>query len=216
MTLDQIRQRILADDEFVLEELKRIQLLFKMKQVIRYNEKRQVEIDSESVAEHVYGMQILNDYFLPLEQGDEYWNYTVIQQMTVYHDIDEIVTGDRLGFLKTEQDRLRERDAEKEIVSQLSLVTQDLIAKSLEQYNKQETVEARFVKAIDKIEPIFHLINDNGKRVMHKNGTTLSQHKMIKDKYVEPFPYIKRFNEVLTEHMLENGFFSLEDDKIVV
>ena len=180
-----------------------------MKKVIRYHHVRQEELDTESDAEHVYGMFAISDYFFPLEQNGS-WNYPRIQQMCLYHDIDEILTGDRIGYLKTDADRAKEYNAQQEVVKLLPYSIQTIANSCLAEYEKLETMEAKFVKAMDKMEPIFHLINENGKEIMRRNKTTLSQHKSIKDKYVSPFPYIKRFNEVLTEHMLANGYFAPE------
>ena len=62
--IDYNREKVLAD-------LNRLQYLYRLKEVIRYDEER-TEIDtSESVAEHVYGMFILTEYFLPLEDPDK-------------------------------------------------------------------------------------------------------------------------------------------------
>lgn len=209
MTSEETRKIILEDDQFVLEEMKKIQELFRMKKVIRYHHTREEVLDTESVAEHVYGMLILIDYFLPLEEvvGQD-WNYTRIHQMALYHDIDEILTGDLIGYLKTEADKAREYDAQKEVLELLPAILKERAANCLSEYDLQETTESKFVKAIDKIEPLFHLINENGKEICKQTGVTYSQSRSIKDKYVAPFPIINRFNEVLNTFMLAQGYFS--------
>lgn len=209
MTLEETRKRILENDEFVLSEMRKIQELYKMKSIIRYNHTRKEEIDTESDAEHVYGMFVLVDYFLPLESTGD-WDYVKIQQMALYHDIDEILTGDKIGYLKTDVDRAQEYNAQQEIVKMLPELMQEKVNMVLEEYEERETAEAKFVKAIDKIEPLFHLINENGKEILHRNKTTQSQSRSVKDKYVEEFPYIKRFNVILNQHMAENGYFAPE------
>ncbi|MEX2341189.1 MAG: HD domain-containing protein [Candidatus Paceibacterota bacterium] len=133
-----------------------------------------------------------------------------IQQMALYHDIDEIITGDRIGYLKTDADRAKEYDAQNEVLKLLPELSRTLASAALEEYELQKTVESKFAKAIDKIEPLFHLINENGKEICKQTGVTYSQSRSIKDKYVQEFPYIKRFNDVLNQHMLENGYFSSE------
>lgn len=208
MSLEELRKRILEDEEFVLSEMRKIQQLFRMKKVIRYHHTRDEVIDTESVAEHVYGMLALADYFLPLEGGD--WNYVRIQQMALYHDIDEILTGDRIGYLKTDADRAKEYNAQKEVLELLPDLLKERAASCLEEYELQTTIESRFVKAIDKIEPLFHLINENGKEICKQTNVTYSQSRSIKDKYVEEFQFIKRFNEVLSQFMLKEGYFAPE------
>ncbi len=210
MTLEETRKRILEDEDFVLQEFRQIQEIFRMKQVIRYHHTREEVIDTESVAEHVYGMMVLADYFLPLEQEEGAWNYARIQQMALYHDIDEILTGDRIGYLKTEADRAREYNAQQEVLKLLPQITREIAASCLLEYEEQKTVESRFIKAIDKVEPLFHLINDNGLEICRQNKVTYTQSRSIKDKYVKDFPYIRRFNDVLNEYMLEHGFFTPE------
>lgn len=211
MTLDETKQKILSDNAFILSELERIQVLFRMKQVIRYHHVREEELDTESVAEHVYGMLVLMDYFWTLEEvTNERWDYRRAVQLALYHDIDEILTGDTIGYMKTSVDREKEFIAQQEIVGLLSPFSQPHVRSVLEEYERQETVESRFVKAIDKIEPLFHLINENGKRICLRNKATHTQSRSIKDKYVSAFPCIKRFNEVLNRYMLANGFFTPE------
>lgn len=209
MTIAETRERILEDDEFILSELPKIQEIFKMKRVIRYHHSREEEIDTESDAEHVYGMFALADYFLPLET-DGTWDYAKVQQMALYHDIDEILTGDRIGYLKTAADRAKEYDAQKEVISLLPEILRTRASAALKEYEEQRTPEARFVKAIDKVEPLFHLINENGREILHRNKTTYAQNRSIKDKYVEEFPYLRRFNDVLGKYMLAQGFFAPE------
>jgi len=42
-----------------------------------------------------------NPYFLPLENPTGDWNKVAIYEMITLHDIDEIETGDTIGYLKT-------------------------------------------------------------------------------------------------------------------
>lgn len=210
MTIEETRKQILESDDFILAELEKIQVLYKMKQVIRYHHKREEEIDTESDAEHVYGMLALKEYFLPLENTG-HWNGERAYQIALYHDIDEILTGDRIGYLKTQSDRDQEFLAQQQVVTMLPASMQSDVRDLLQEYEEQKTIESRFVKALDKVEPLFHLINENGKEILHRNKTTVSQNRSIKEKYVAEFPYIKRFNEVLTNHMLENGYFAPEE-----
>lgn len=65
--LEQIRKNILESDEFVLSETGKIQYLYGLKHETRYIVERNEDVASESVAEHVYALHILADYFLPLE-----------------------------------------------------------------------------------------------------------------------------------------------------
>jgi 5'-deoxynucleotidase YfbR-like HD superfamily hydrolase len=207
MTVEETRALILTSDDFVLSEFFKLQELFKMKKVIRYHHERTEVIDTESVAEHVYGMFVLINYFLPLEDTQKQWDYETIVKTACYHDIDEIETGDTIGYLKTDADRAQEFGAQERVIAKLPEMLQEGVTELLKLYEHKTTPEAAFTKAIDKMEPFYHLINENGKKVIHENKTTAAQNASIKDQYVAGFPYISRFNQVLKQYMIANGFF---------
>lgn len=207
MTLEETRKRILEDDEFVLSELKKLQVLFEMKRVIRYHHTREEVIDTESVAEHVYGMLCITEYFLPLEDTEGVADKVKIQRMSQFHDIDEIETGDTIGYLKTKTDIERERLAQEAITKQLPDSLQLLVSAILDEYEQQNTFEAKFTKAIDKVEPVFHLFTENGLKICKELKPTKAQHQSIKDKYTKHFPCIYRFQKVTEDRMEEMGFY---------
>ena len=209
MTLEETRKRILEDDSFVLEETKRMQFLYQLKHEIRYARKRDVK-DTESVAEHVYGMMMLIEYFLPLEDLGSQWNESRIRRMALIHDIDEIETGDTIGYLKTESDRARELDSMKVVISKISEVLKSNFTDLANEYEKQETPEAKFVKAIDRIEPLFHIYSPEGKEILKQNKTTYNQSNSLKEEYVKDYPCIDRFNKIISKQMQTEGFFTPE------
>jgi 5'-deoxynucleotidase YfbR-like HD superfamily hydrolase len=195
-------------DQEVLEEVKKIQYLYALKQEIRYAETR--GDTTESVAEHIYGMHICAQYFLPLENPEGTWDKARIYEMITLHDIDEIETGDVIGYLKTESMLANEGNAARRVMEKSPLHMQAEMDKSIGEYEQQETIESRFVKAIDKIESCIHMHNDEGKKMLLLNGTTLAQHKSIKDTHTLLFPHIYRFNKAITTSMDARGFFTKE------
>ncbi len=211
MTLQETRKRILEDDEFVLSEVRKLQVLYVLKQEIRWARTRDVVEDTESVAEHVYGMFTLIEYFLPLEDSEEKWDREKIDRMALFHDIDEIETGDVLGYTKTEADRAHEREAMQRVITRLPETMRTKVIALTNEYEDQKSIESRFARAIDKMESSIHIYNDKGKEVVRANKTTYEQNKSIKDKYVEGFPYLKRFNKVIQNAMLDEGFFTPEE-----
>lgn len=195
-------------DEEIFEEVKKIQYLYGLKKEIRYGEIR-TEV-GESVAEHIYALHVLATYFLELENPSHDWDRAHIYEMITWHDMDEVETGDMIGYKKTEADRKREATAMQTVLEKVPSVIRERVTAVIEEYQNQATQEARFVKALDKIEPLFHLYNENGKRILLRNKTTLHDSRIIKDSYVEPFPYIKQFNEVLNMQMDKEGFYTKE------
>lgn len=196
----------LPTTEEVLDEVAKIQYLYQLKREIRYDQTR-INDDTESVAEHIYGMGILASYFLPLEDHKEEWNRSKIFETILWHDIDEVETGDMLGYLKTEQDIQAEREASLTLISKLPLHVAANVKELLQEYNDLTTIEARFVKAIDKIEPLFHLYNPAGKQTLLNNRTTIADSRRIKEQYIQDFSYIKHYCDVLHEIMIAEKFF---------
>lgn len=191
----------------VVCEVRKFQYLFQLKQVIRYNEQRSATDSTESVAEHIYGMQVLARYFLPLESKRYSFDEQEISQMILWHDIDEVEVGDMLGYKKTAADLKREEQAEQTVIEKAPDTLGSELQKVLAAYRDQATVEARFVKAIDKFEPLVQLYNEKGKRLIQHNGTTVEESLAIKTPYLEGFPDIKHFCLTLHTVMEEEGYF---------
>jgi len=196
----------------VLEEIKKLQFFNGLKHEMRYDQKRSTDDGADTVAEHVYGMHILFDYFWPLEDPEKHWDQAKMRLMINYHDLDEVVVGDVIGYLKTAEHKAAEVEAMKTVLESVPQSMRDMIAAIVEEYETRETTEAKFVKAIDKIEPVIQLLNDNGKELLHRMGTTREQHDSIKLPYFLPFPTIKAFYDVAIEKMDREGYFAKQVD----
>lgn len=207
MNFSELKEKLLTSEEFVVSELQKIQVLYVLKKEIRYDKERRSEADTESVAEHIYGMQCLIDYFLPLEDESGKWNRELIKNMAIYHDIDEILTGDTVSYWKTAEDVKNEQEAYATVIERLPESIQLHIEEVTNEYRAQTSPEAKFVKAIDKIEPVFELYSEEGKKTLHTLKTTPEQHLSVKAQYVEPFPVINRFNTVMHNRFLAEGYY---------
>ena len=210
MTIEETRKKILEDDEFVLAEIEKIRYAYKLKKEIRYAQKREGLIDTESVAEHIYGMYVITSYFLPLEDVRGEWDKQKILEMIVWHDVDELVTGGTVTHWKTESFLKQAEEAIPEAISNLPELLQEPISKLVEEYEVRESIEAQFVKAIDKGEPLFEMWDEFYKDILHRNGNTLENHWQYKRSYIENFPYLMRFVEVATKRLVQKGFFTAE------
>lgn len=208
--MTETRQKIFDSNDFVISELKKIQILYELKRIIRYDHKRNHEEHTESDAGHIFGMHCLIDFFLPLEDTEEKLDANRIRLMVQYHEIDEIVTGDKIGYQKTKAEVENERFVAEDVIVKLPEIMQQAIREALDEYDKQTTVEAKFAKAIDKIEPVFHLYNETGRKTLHYLKTTKEQHDRIKLPYLDNFPTIKRFAEVMSEQFKKEGFYTSE------
>lgn len=208
MTPHQIREKVLVDDTFVLAEVSRLQYLYSLQNIIRSGLTRSEIVKTESVAEHIFRMTVLISYFAKLEDLETKLDMRKVAQLTTWHDIDEIETGDIVGFLKTDADRAKEKDALAKVITQSPEFVKQEISDSISEYKTQQTLEARFVKAIDKIDPVIYFLNDNGKQVFTISPATKAQHCAIKEPYFVGFPYINRFHTTTLPIFEKRGFFS--------
>lgn len=190
-----------------MEDLKRLQYLYGLKKEIRYAQTRTQDDSTESVAEHIYGMHICAMYFLALENPGGSWDKVRIYEMMTVHDIDEVETGDVLGYLKNETMKAAEADAIRVVMEKSPVVMQSQMASLIDEYDVQVTPESRFVKAIDKIEPLVQCYNAAGKAIFHSNKTTEADSRTMKDKYTKDFPFIQKFSDVIQSAMVEEGIF---------
>jgi putative hydrolase of HD superfamily len=207
MTIEEIREKILTDDAFVLEELRKLQYLYGQQQVIRSNLTRTEDIMTESVAEHIYGLTVLAHYFSLLEELPEL-NLARVHELITWHDVDEIETGDTVAFLKTESHLNEAKAALDTVITKAPSILQTPVRDAQEEYKAQLTNEARFVKALDKIDPIFRFLNANGRKVFTVSPATKEQHCQVKEPYIKNYPYIKRFHEVTLPIFESEGYFS--------
>ncbi len=206
MTLEELTK------EKVLEETAKLQYLYGLKKVIRYDQNRHETDSTESVAEHVYGMMILAQYFLPLENSEGNWDRAKLYEMITLHDIDEIETGDVLGYTKTAETRALELEAMKRTIENAPVHMQKHMNRRVTEYEARESVESKFAKAIDKIEPLFQIFNEEGRAVLKRNKTTAEQSLRIKTPYIQDFPYIKRFAEVIHEELVNSDYYWKEGE----
>lgn len=201
MSIDQ-----LSDDDIVAE-VRKLQYLYGLKRVIRYAQSRTEEDTTESVAEHIYGMHILAQYFLTYEDPEEAWDHAKIFRMISLHDIDEIETGDEIGFLKTQAMRDNEAAAMQRVALRAPARMQSILHTAVVEYEVRKTHEALFVRAIDKFEPLVHLYSEQGILIHERLHTTIEKSRSIKDEHVRHFASIKRFTDVLHERMVQEGYF---------
>lgn len=194
-------------EAYVLNEIRKLQFFYGLKKEIRFGEKRTDELDFESVAEHVYGMFVMFEYFHPLEDTKCEWDVQKMKQMILFHDVDEVITGDKIGYEKTKEDREKESAAFEQVIESIPASMQQDVKDILLEYEKRETIESKFVKAIDKIEPTVHLLNDDGREQLHRINTTYKQNESIKLPYFHDFPTIKGFYLHAAAYMQRNGFF---------
>lgn len=202
--------------ERILEDVKQLQFLFKLKEVTRYNTPRDPADDSESVAEHLYGMQLLAQYFLPLEDPAGSLDHTRVYELITIHDFDEIITGDYVSYIKTDVHKEEAEAALQKVLASVPQHMQEKITGLAMEYEHQSTAEARFTKAIDKIEPLLQLFCEKGRGLCSRNKCTAEISLKIKSKYIEAFPFIKAFSLTVHQGLIDGDYYWREEKKDVL
>jgi 5'-deoxynucleotidase YfbR-like HD superfamily hydrolase len=205
MTIEEIRQKILTDDAFAISQLDTIATYFNLKHTPRWAHHR-TQDEVESVAEHIFGMHILIDYVTPLI--DEELDINLCKKYATWHDMAEAIVGDMTSVAKTEDHIKNEKEAEKQIVHDAPKQLASDFEHIFSTFDQRSTPEAKFTKAIDKIEPLFHLyfLKQKGGDI-HKKfdlGWPAEKYREYRKPYVEPYTLLKRFDDVLYE---ETKFF---------
>lgn len=103
----------------------------------------------ESVAEHIYGVQMLA-IAMVLEYGYDINLMKVIMMLAV-HELEEVVMGDIIPFeMALEEKKARGRAVVAKMLN--GLQDGEKIQRLFEEYYEQRTLEARFAKWCDKLE----------------------------------------------------------------
>ena len=194
-------------DKYVLKEVKALRVAYRMKRTLRYNTKRNFSVHSESVAEHVFALHFLALYFLKNENISHKLDFERISTLITFHDFGEIIHGDVPYHMKTKMDKKREAKDAKIIFASLPITLQKIATKNWQDYARQKSLEAKFVYALDKIEPLFELFDPINEHSMKR--LKFSYHDNFNRKFVatENFPIMRRFVEVLSENMLQRKVF---------
>ncbi len=194
-------------DKQILDIANKLHVAYKLKRTLRYSTKRNLKVHSESVAEHIFALFFLAEYFMQHEKIGPSLNIEKLHRMLLFHDFGEIKDGDIPYHLKTSDDEKRERLAAKEVFKSLPRPLQKISYDSWNEYESLSSPEARFAFAIDKIEPLFELHDPVNEKSMKQLKFTYDMNIVKKRKATEKFPVMRRFIEVLSNDMVKRHVF---------
>lgn len=197
-------------DKQIMDEGRALRRAYQLKRTLRYNTARDFTVHSESVAEHIFALLFLAEYFLPLEDPAGKIDYRTVLRMILYHDMPEITHGDIPYLYKTLAHEQREREAAAGVFASLPASMRQPAQEVWEIYEQRESPEALFVCALDKLEPVFELFDPINERTPIRLGQTYESHMGRKLAATENFPYMRRFVTVMSEDMLQRGLFKKE------
>jgi len=146
------------------------------------------EVFHESVPEHTYKMILMIDRLFDKLELD--LDYRKCIKLTLYHDICEIdLENDFDAYLTSQNDEMKsnKKELEHKKVQEISKKYQDeAIYELFKEYEDQITKEAKFIKAIDKLETTIRcIVGTKHAKLVNPEFTAL---------YCEP--YIKEFPEL--------------------
>jgi putative hydrolase of HD superfamily len=190
-----------------MQEIKKLKTLFLLKEVDRSF--CTVKNREESTAEHTYSTLMLAQYFLPKVNKTlkKKLNELNIMKMLLYHDIVEIEAGDT--YLYNEKLQIGKENKERKALLKMKSKLPIEIYKDFDvlwnAFELGKTKEARFCKAIDKLDPMIHNLDNKQEWLKAKISEKLVRDK--KQKYFEEFPILlKAFNDII-KYVKENKYF---------
>jgi len=143
----------------------------------------------ESVAEHCWRMSIMALAIAP--ELDEKIDLCKVLKMAAIHDLGEIAAGDVPAFDtkgKEEQQKI-----EKESMNELGKDFPDILS-LWQEAEECKTQEAKFVRALDKLEV---RIQHNESKMGRWNDIEFPRSQYVPDKWCEYDRFLKEFNELV-------------------
>ena len=140
-----------------MDELDYLKYLFKLKEVERVG--KAIKGRGESSAEHTWSSMMLAESFLKKVKGlDE----LRVLKLLMYHDLVEIEAGDTfiLDDSGDGEKEMRERESFEKMKEKIPPELVDEYTEMFEEYEACETKESKFARAIDKLEPMIHNLDD--------------------------------------------------------
>ncbi len=157
---------------------------------------------SENDVEHSFSLAMLawyinNTYKLGLN-SDKLFKYALA------HDLVEIYAGDTFFYQKDEQVLVDKQQKEEEAAHRIRGEYPEFneLHEIIEQYEKRGDEEAKFIYALDKVEPVLSIYQDKG-RTWRKDGVTLDMLKTMKLTKVAINPTIEKIFKELVRRLTE-------------
>lgn len=122
-------------------------------------------------------------------------NPYLVGEYSRIHDLVEVKTGDVITFSLTEEELAAKEAAEQKALEELLEELPPYTASLLREYEKQETLEARFVRAVDKLMPFVVDIVGQGSRLVHEQYKVNSQTE-LRDQHIKNHErFVRRFGD---------------------
>lgn len=170
----------------------------KLKQILRHSwlsDGRQ-----ESVAEHTWRMSLMAILLVP--ELERKVDLCKALKMIAVHDLSEVDTVDVPAFLKSK--RKKQKEIEKESMRKLKEKYDDPVIDEIYdlwwEYEEGKTPEAKFAKALDKVEL---RIQHNEADIKTWNNVEFPRALYVAEKFCEHDRFLKEFNESVVEESIK-------------
>jgi putative hydrolase of HD superfamily len=179
----------------------------KLKDVLRYNEKRNGA--KESVADHSWRLALMA--FTMAEELEISVDILKSIKLAIVHDVAESITGDIDAVLIMEGKVLKEEKKRKEIsaMEEIKKIAPEKVGLEIynlwDEYEKGETKEAKFIKALDKVETLMHLA-ESGCRTYDKPDLIPTYADKTVENFPELLPMLKIVKRKLKEEFIKGEF----------
>ncbi|MDD3808333.1 MAG: HD domain-containing protein [Candidatus Pacebacteria bacterium] len=127
-------------------------------------------------------------------------------KLCLVHDLAECITGDVDSFRITNKEITKEQKDEEEEKA-ITTLKKDFpdIGKEIynlwQEYQESKTIEAKYVKALDKLESLTHILSVN--YILVKDKLRAKHTATYADKAVEDFPQLKPILENIKKRLKE-------------
>lgn len=167
---------------------------------------------NENDAEHAWHMAIMA--YLLQEHSNEKIDIARVMLMCLIHDIVEIDAGDTYAYdaegLKTQKER--EEAAKERIYSLLPEDQKKDLCQIFEEFEANETAEAKFAHAMDNFQPLL-LNNSNGGNDWKEHQVTENQVYGRQSKTAEGSQEIYQVTDEIIKQNIEKGTIQAESEQ---
>lgn len=183
-----------------MKQLNELRKFYKLKEVSR---EAFVMERKESSAEHTWSCLVLADYFM--NKMKIKLDRLKVYELLLYHDLVEIEAGDTP--IHHEEERKNKKEIElkalKKLVKELPEELRPKLLELFDEFEEENSVEARFAKAIDRIDAVIHELDYK----FHWKGWSEAQLRKYNEAPLQEFPEIKEFFEEIVKFVNKEGYF---------
>lgn len=152
----------------------------------------------ESVAEHTWRMMLMA--LLLHDKLDENVNLSQVLKICLVHDLPEVITTDYPAFKKQPDDKVEQEEAAlQKMTGKLPKNTRNEIVSLWQEYEAGSTPEARFTKALDKLEV---LIQHNESDISKQTDEELPFNLYYGNKFTDYDKFLERFRSLVRKETL--------------